>query len=536
MYAVKRAGLSFPKGGSIMGILGLALSSLQHVIARIAGPHTRPARSGPTQVSLRRHLPGGGLRRLSAALAFLSLVVAAWALPAWASAIPHPEYPVGLPLAQLASEEPAATEPPPTPPPPTPPAPASVTAIPTSTTTLTPTTPPTPTEGVPSLDPMGWEGNVVGSWDFAWSGVSGIQTWTTPGDGRNWQNTQAHVLFATTNVPTRSVIELCARGNLPFAEWDGGGLLQLPTARPVFNFPKTVSFTYGSWMCERNELDMRYGPTISIGHRYGREGRRQPGIRPPKASATFTWQIWVKSLNGYEFAEPAWPFEGAPPAPPQPKPGLGGGSGPGDPRECPIAACPDGQGSAGDPVNSGTGSFDFTVVDLSMPAAGEPLLFQRTYTSAIGELNGTPLGFGWTHNQDTRLIFADDPGGQPSMVWFKAHSANLYGFSRFDTATFVPLPGVLASLTREPGPPVTYTLVNAAKAIYTFDEDGKLLTWADAEGNAFSYTYDGTGRLEEVNAGARSLSFSYDDQGRITQVTDQTGRTVSFSYDTSGNL
>jgi len=383
---------------------------------------------------------------------------------------------------------------------------------------------------------MGWEGNVVGSWDFAWSGVSGIQTWTTPGDGRNWQNTQAHVLFATTNVPTRSVIELCARGNLPFAEWDGGGLLQLPTARPVFNFPKTVSFTYGSWMCERNELDMRYGPTISIGHRYGREGRRQPGIRPPKASATFTWQIWVKSLNGYEFAEPAWPFEGAPPAPPQPKPGLGGGSGPGDPRECPIAACPDGQGSAGDPINSGTGSFDFTVVDLSMPAAGEPLLFQRTYTSAIGELNGTPLGFGWTHNQDTRLIFADDPGGQPSMVWFKAHSANLYGFSRFDTATFVPLPGVLASLTRKPGPPVTYTLVNAAKAIYTFDEDGKLLTWADAEGNAFSYTYDGTGRLEEVNAGARSLSFSYDDQGHITQVTDQTGRTVSFSYDTSGNL
>src|SRR3990170_3429602 len=582
MYAVKRAGLSFPKGGSIMGILGLALSSLQHVIARIAGPHTRPARSGPTQVSLRRHLPGGGLRRLSAALAFLSLVVAAWALPAWASAIPHPEYPVGLPLAQLASEEPPATETPsPTPtdtptatdtatasttssasasasptasetatltatstpvllpsdtPTPTASATASVTAIPTSTTTLTPTTTPTPTEGVPSLDPIGWEGNVVGSWDFEWSGMSGIQTWTTPGDGRNWQNTQAHVLFATTNVPTGSVVELCARGNLPFAEWDGGGLLQLPTARPVFNFPKTVSFTYGSWSCERNELDMRYGPTISIGHRYAREGPPQPGIRPPKASSTFTWQGWVKSLNGYEFAEPAWLFEGAPPASPQPKPGLGGASGPGDPRECPIAACPDGQGSAGDPINSGTGSFDFTVVDLSLPAAGEPLLFQRTYTSAVGELNGTPLGFGWTHNQDTRLIFADDPGGQPSMVWFKAHSANLYGFSRFDTATFVPLPGVLASLTREPGPPVTYTLVNAAKAIYTFDEDGKLLTWADAEGNAFSYTYDGTGRLEEVNAGARSLSFSYDDQGRITQVTDQTGRTVSFSYDTSGNL
>jgi len=366
--------------------------------------------------------------------------------------------------------------------------------------------------------------------------MSGIQTWTTPGDGRNWQNMQAHVLFATTNVPTGSAIELCARGNLPYAEWDGGGLLQLPTARPVFNFPKTVSFTYGSWMCERNELDMRYGPSISIGHRFGREGRRQPGIRPPKAPATFTWQIWVKSLNGYEFAEPAWPFEGPPPAPPQPKPGLGGGSGPGDPRECPIAACPDGQGSAGDPINSGTGSFDFTVVDLSLPAAGEPLLFQRTYTSAIGELNGTPLGFGWTHNQDTRLIFADDPGGQPSMVWFKAHSANLYGFSRFDTGTFAPLPGVLANLTREPGTPVTYTLVNSAKAVYTFDEDGNLLTWADAEGNTFAYAYDGERRLERVSAGARNLSFSYDDQDRITQVADQTGRSVSFDYDSAGDL
>jgi YD repeat-containing protein len=368
--------------------------------------------------------------------------------------------------------------------------------------------------------------------------MSGIQTWITPGDGSNWQGTRAHTLFAAANVPPGSVIELCSRGNLPFAEWEGGGLRQLPTARPVFVFPKEVRFVYGSWMCARNEMDLsRTNDTMSIGHRFGAEGRRQPGIRPPGQSATFIWQIWVKSLNGYEFAEPAWPFGDLPPiSGTGPKPGLGGGSGPGDPRECHVSTCSDSQGQAGDPINTRTGGLDFTLVDLAMPAAAGPLLFQRTYSSSAVDLYVEPLGPGWTHNQDTRLVFEDDPGGGPGLVWFKAHSANRYGFVQYDAGTFAPLPGVLAELTRDPGSPVTYSLTDAAQAVYVFDMAGRLLRWADAEGNDFLYTYDGSGHLERVSAGARLISFAYDDTDRITTVADQTGRTVRFGYDSAGDL
>ena len=54
-----------------------------------------------------------------------------------------------------------------------------------------------------------------------------------------------------------------------------------------------------------------------------------------------------------------------------------------------------------------------------------------------------------------------------------------------------------------PGPPVTYTLIDPTQARYTFDDAGRLLRWADARGNEFLYSYDGSGRLERVSGGAR---------------------------------
>jgi hypothetical protein len=108
---------------------------------------------------------------------------------------------------------------------------------------------------------------------------------------------------------------------------------------------------------------------------------------------------------------------------------AGGGppkSGGGDPRECPIDACNDSQGQAGDPINTRTGDFNFSWVDLSIPTTGGPLVFQRDYASIVTNTFTTTLGYGWAHNQDTRLIFPGDPGGQAGVVRFKAHSANQF--------------------------------------------------------------------------------------------------------------
>jgi RHS repeat-associated protein len=210
-------------------------------------------------------------------------------------------------------------------------------------------------------------------------------------------------------------------------------------------------------------------------------------------------------------------------------------TGSGDSRECPVTSCNQTQGEAGDPVNTRTGEFSFSVGDIAIPTSAGPLVFQRSYASLTTNLYTAPLGFGWTHNQDTRLIFDGDPGGQPGKVTFKAHSANLYRFADNGDGAFTPLPGVLAALDFNGS---TYRLTNSAQAEYTFNASGKLLTWADPQGRALTYTYDTNGNLTHVadSEDAHYLDFAYDAQGRLTTVSDHTSRSVSFNYDASGDL
>ncbi len=214
-----------------------------------------------------------------------------------------------------------------------------------------------------------------------------------------------------------------------------------------------------------------------------------------------------------------------------PKGGFGGLGDVSDPRECPVTGCNGAQGAAGDPINTLTGGFDLSVTDLALPSLAGPLVFQRTYASPATGLYTTPLGYGWTHNQDTRLIFGS---GQ---VWFKAHSANQYYFTDNGAGVYTPFAGVLASLTRSANSPYTYVLTNSAQAVYTFDSSGRLLTWADPLGHVLTYTY-ASGRLSRVadSTGQRYLDFAYNPQGQLTTVSDPANRRVSFGYNAAGDL
>lgn len=91
-------------------------------------------------------------------------------------------------------------------------------------------------------------------------------------------------------------------------------------------------------------------------------------------------------------------------------------SGSGDARECTLSSYKDSQGYVGDPINTLTGGFDYSIVDLSLPTTAGDLVFQHTYSSLATELYTTTMGFGWTHNHDTRLIFSDDPQGEDETV------------------------------------------------------------------------------------------------------------------------
>ena len=193
------------------------------------------------------------------------------------------------------------------------------------------------------------------------------------------------------------------------------------------------------------------------------------------------------------------------------------------------------QGGFGRPINTRTGGLFYQTEDMSVPTSGSPLIFNRTYSSLATDLYASTLGYGWTHSLESSLIFPDDPGGEAGYVLVKLHSANQYQFIINANGSYRPAPGISGALVHSSE---VYTLTLPDQSVYTFDADGQLQTWADAEGHTWTYSYDVNDRLEEVNAdsGTRYLSISYDAQGRIVAVADHTERSIVFAYDTNGDL
>jgi YD repeat-containing protein len=193
------------------------------------------------------------------------------------------------------------------------------------------------------------------------------------------------------------------------------------------------------------------------------------------------------------------------------------------------------QATVGNTGNTFTGGFSYPVGDLSVPTSAGPLSFNRTYISQATERYTDTLGPGWTHNQDIKLVFPTDPAGRPGYVLFKSPSGNLYRF--LDNNDYAPYPGVQATLVKASD---SYTLQETNQNKYVFDLAGKLQNSTNPQGQSFLYTYDSSGRLEQVRAAAdstRFLHFDYDLQGRLSDVKDQTERSVSFTYDeTTGDL
>ena len=212
--------------------------------------------------------------------------------------------------------------------------------------------------------------------------------------------------------------------------------------------------------------------------------------------------------------------------------------GPGNEDNCFSAVYRNTQAFVVKPINTRTGSLDYSFEDINIQTVAGELSFQRDYASEATGAYTQTLGFGWTHSLDSRLIFPGDPGGQAGMVLFKAHTVNTYNFIVNQDETFSAYPGLCATLTRQSGPPVTYLITDQAQGAYIFDEQGKLLQYKDPQGHSLIYTYDaGTGWLSQVadGSGSRYLRLTYDPTGQITSVTDHTNRQVTFTY-TNGNL
>src|SRR5271157_744326 len=189
------------------------------------------------------------------------------------------------------------------------------------------------------------------------------------------------------------------------------------------------------------------------------------------------------------------------------------------------------------PINTHTGDLNYSTNDLSIPTSAGALTFQRSYASLATNLYTAPLGYGWTHNQDIRLIFPADPLGKAGLVIFKDSSGNMYQFHDEGGGSYIPAMGFTSTLTRS-GSPTVYTIQDQSQNAYTFDANGKLQTWTDSQNRSYTYLYNPDGTLASVSAdgGAEYLDLAYNSQGQLVTVSDQTGRHVSYSYSNGGDL
>jgi RHS repeat-associated protein len=202
------------------------------------------------------------------------------------------------------------------------------------------------------------------------------------------------------------------------------------------------------------------------------------------------------------------------------------------------------QGWVADPINSNTGAMSYSATDMEIATSAGLLTFKRTYVSSLINKFTSPLGPGWVHNQDIRLIFPTTTN-EPGFVHFKDQSGNLYQFWYAKNAStgaerFEPYAGFTASLIKNTVTPVTYTLRDQSQNVYVFEQNGKLKTLTNSSGQTLTYDYDtSTGLLERVSADTTHfLEFQYDTQDRLETVKDHTDtpRIITFRYDANGDL
>lgn len=215
---------------------------------------------------------------------------------------------------------------------------------------------------------------------------------------------------------------------------------------------------------------------------------------------------------------------------------------------CPVNDVGDDSKTLKNPISARFGEKREEITDLQVMTPVGPMAFTRYYRqSKLDDPNYQFMGLGWTHEHDftltaisgtpNRITVYMPNGGEASFTQTISYP-NVYEGDLGSTALINVNPG--SSSAR-------YTLSAIDGSTYVFDADGLLQSRAWANGEAWTYDYDGSDNLTEVDDGyGRKLVFSYVDDpgqfddGQLWRVGDNTaadldtnspsGRYVEFSY------
>ncbi|HWA66524.1 MAG TPA: DUF6531 domain-containing protein [Mycobacteriales bacterium] len=194
--------------------------------------------------------------------------------------------------------------------------------------------------------------------------------------------------------------------------------------------------------------------------------------------------------------------------------------------------CPD-----GDPVYPSTGQMLLTQADETIGGRGPQLDLDRTYDSFDSELP-SPFGYGWTSNFGLTLSVDPVATGSSldtaSIVDLGETNGGIVPFTRNADGTYTAPEPILGTLAQ--GADGSFTYIQQAQTIYTFDDAGTLVEMSDLNGNTLTLHHTNGELATITDSNGRAIRLAYNDSGEVTQLTDPAGRVTTYTYDGDGNL
>lgn len=194
----------------------------------------------------------------------------------------------------------------------------------------------------------------------------------------------------------------------------------------------------------------------------------------------------------------------------------------GDPA--PDSGDPDCAG-VGEPVNVTNGNVFLSQTDYRLPGIGDGLEITRFYNSK-NQTAGL-FGYGWSSILDesvvaygTDLLRLNLPDGRAT--YLKRSSSS---------DPYVPISSLNFFGQVVKNPDNTYTLTFKDGRVHQFNTNGKLVSFADRNGNTITLTLNSSGNPTTItDASGRTISLTYDSFTKIATISDSTGTIATYVH------